>query len=96
MRRSRSRQPLGPDVLRTGRRARISSVLLALYLLLPQAAAAGSHADPGQASEATRAGEFCPIGGCRSAPASPWSGAAFGAALVATLWTARRREHTGP
>lgn len=46
--------------------------------------------------EAARPGAFCLPGGCASRPASPWNGAAFGAALIAIGWQARRRSPARP
>jgi hypothetical protein len=40
--------------------------------------------------EAGRPGAFCLPGGCASRPASLWNGVAFGAALLAIGWRARR------
>jgi len=68
----------------------IPSALLALGLLAAPAAA--EPATP-ERNPAARPGAFCPPGGCRPAPAARGSTAAFGAAVITTLWMARRREH---
>jgi hypothetical protein len=63
--------------------------VFALHLLLPVAASA---ADAARETRVARAGEFCRIGGCRGAAPGAWPGAAFGAAVLAIAWTARRRD----
>ena len=75
--------------LRTFVGAATPGVLIALLLVpLPSAAAPGTDA-----AQMARPGAFCSLGRCRPVAASPWSGAAFAAAIVATVWTARRREN---
>jgi hypothetical protein len=65
--------------------------VFALHLLLPLGAhAAGDAVEPTLRPAPSL--EFCPIGGCRSSASTAWSGAAFGAAVLAIAWTARRRD----
>lgn len=70
-------------------RRRLAGAVFALHLLLPFAAGAG---DGGEPPARGRPGEFCPLGGCRSAAPTPGSGTAFGLAVLAIAWTARRRD----
>ena len=61
----------------------------------PGAASAGT--DPAAAATPTRQavarpGDFCTLASCRPRPASPLTGAAFAATLLAIGWQARRRE----
>jgi hypothetical protein len=71
--------------------AGLAAAVLALHLLLPVAAAAAGEA-PEPVAHTAQSGEFCPLGGWRPTAATPWSGAAFGAAVLAIAWTARRRD----
>lgn len=80
---------------------------LALWIALgsPAPASAAGPAEPAHAARAgasrpqneaarpgaARPGAYCLPGGCRPTGASLWNGAAFGGAVVALAWQARRR-----
>jgi MYXO-CTERM domain-containing protein len=71
--------------------AAVAIAVFALQLTMPAPAVAATDPAESPARATTLAVEFCPIGGCRPAPA-PWSSAAFGATVLAMAWTARRRD----
>jgi hypothetical protein len=85
-------------------RATMPAGLLVAALALPVAASAAGTAlqasgiegsQPQSAArerpEAARPGAYCLPGGCGPRAASLWNGAAFGVALIAIGWQARRR-----
>lgn len=76
-------------------RSRVAGWVCAL-IALPAGAGAGvpsgaTSPHPAPVESAAEPGAWCAIGGCRPQGASPWSGAAFGAAVLAAGWQARRR-----
>ncbi len=68
---------------------------IAVGLALAALPAPGSAGTPREQAlqEASQPGAFCTSWGCRPRAASAWTGASFGAVVLAMGWQARRRKH---